>query len=45
MKPTDEEITLEPDTEIPDEVADVQEVAEKLPAYQEFIREQKLNEV
>jgi hypothetical protein len=45
MKPTDEEITLEPSTEIPDEVADIREVAEKLPAYQEFIREQKSNEV
>jgi hypothetical protein len=48
MKPTDEEIVLDPDAETSDEeapVTDVREVAELLPAYQEFVREQKLNEV
>ena len=42
MKPTDEEI--EPDNganEVPE--IDVQEVAESLPAYQEFQREQRDN--
>ena len=46
MNPTDEEIVVESDTDTPVETeADVQEVADKLPAYQEFVREQKLNEV
>ena len=45
MKPTDEEIVIETDTNNPDEEVDVQEVANTLPAYQEFVREQKLNEI
>ena len=46
MKPTDEEIVVEPDTDtLVETEGDVQEVADKLPAYQEFVREQKLNEV
>ena len=47
MKPTDEEIVVvEPDTDAPEDTeVDVREVAEALPAYQEFVREQKLNEV
>ena len=46
MKPTDEEIAVEPDTDtLVETETDVQEVADKLPAYQEFVREQRLNEV
>ena len=48
MKPTDEEITaVDPEVVNTDEdtTVDVREVAEALPAYQEFVREQKLNEV
>ena len=47
MKPTDEEIEEPSDVPAPDisDFEDAQQVADKLPAYQEFIREQKLNEV
>jgi len=49
MKPTDEEIVIDPDVETSSDeetpTTDVREVAELLPAYQEFVREQKLNEV
>ena len=47
MKPTDEEIEEPSDAPVPEisDFEDVQQVADKLPAYQEFVREQKLNEV
>jgi hypothetical protein len=47
MKPTDEEIEEPSDAPVPDisDFENVQEVVEKLPAYQEYICEQKLNEV
>ena len=47
MKPTDEEIEEPSDVPAPEisDFEDAQQVADKLPAYQEFVREQKLNEV
>ena len=46
-EPTDEEIEEPSDAPVPEisDFEDAQQVADKLPAYQEFVREQKLNEV
>ena len=46
MKPTDEEIDDVPIPDISDfDFEDEEQVAKSLPAYQEFIRDQRLNEV
>ena len=47
MKPTDEEIEEPSDAPVPEisDFEDAQQVAKSLPAYQEFIRDQRLNEV